>query len=126
MDIKKKLKEIAKDEARLARQKKKLLDEEKQAKAQDAKLETLFKQSGYSTPRQLVDALIAKYNVKLSGRKPGSSKARRTRTKITPEIRDSVKQEVKSGKSKNAVSKETGISYAVVNKICAGAYDKLK
>lgn len=122
-DYSKELKELEKKEAQLAKKRKELLEQKKKQEQQEAKLETLFKNSGYTTPRELVEALIEKYDVKLRGRR-ASGKTRRKRTKVTPELRDGIKKEVKSGKSMNQVSKEHEISYAVVTKIMKGHYDK--
>lgn len=125
-NIKKQLKVIEKSEALLARKKKALMEQEKQQKAIDSKLESLVKQSGFKTPKELVEALVLKYGIRLSATRTASGKMRRRRTKITAQLRDEIRKQVKDGKSMNAVSKEKSISYAVVAKICNGAYDHLK
>lgn len=124
-ELKKRIKDIERSQARLARQKQKLLDEEKRLKAQDAKLESLYKQSGFASPRELILALAKKYHVRISSRRPPSATPRRKRTKITAELRDEIIEEVKGGRSMNAVAKERQISYAVVVKICKGHYGAL-
>ncbi len=127
MDIKKKLKELAKAEARIAKQKKQLLEAESKREQSIKKLEALVKQSSFSSPKELVAALIEHYDIRLPAKKRASSgKARRKRTKMTPQLRDELKKAVKDGESMNAVSKRTGISYLVVVKACKGKYDKLK
>jgi DNA invertase Pin-like site-specific DNA recombinase len=83
------------------------------------------KQSGLE-PRDLVFALVDKFGVRLAGRRKGSKRGRRRRTKITAELRDAVKKALKGGASMNATSKHFGISYAVVVKMNKGHYDKLK
>ncbi|MGE9294402.1 MAG: hypothetical protein ACQKBW_12370 [Puniceicoccales bacterium] len=128
MSIDNELKRIEKAEQNLAKQKKKLIDQQKKDKAAQAKLETLVKQSGFATPKELVEALIEKYNLRLHRRRTttGSTPTgRRKRTKITPELRDEVKTKLKS-ESMNKVSKDMQISYAVIAKIAKGAYDKIK
>ena len=44
---------------------------------------------------------------------------------MTAELRDSIKTEAESGKAKNRISKERGISYIVVDKIVKGGYSNL-
>lgn len=127
MDIKNKLKDLEKAEAKLARQKKELLAAKKDMEAREKKLEALVKESGFKTPKELVEALVEKYNIRLGakrGPKPGSGK-RRTRTRMTAALRDDIKKEIKEGKSMNAIAKERGISYVVIAKVKKGEYDKL-
>lgn len=92
----------------------------------EAKLDSLVKSSGFPSAKALVEALIDKYNLRLSRKKGGSTAKKRTRTTVTKELRDAVKKEVKGGTSMNAASKQFGISYVVVSKIMKGSYDKLK
>lgn len=124
-EYKKRIRDIEKEEERLARKKKSLLEEEKRIQQENAKLDTLVKQSGFGSPKALVEALIERFGVKLSPRTK-SGVTRRKRTKITPQLRDSIKKTVKGGSSMNQVSKDFQISYAVVAKIMKGDYDKLK
>ncbi len=124
-EYKKRIRDIEKEEERLARKKKSILEEEKRLQQENAKLDSLVKQSGFGTPKALVEAVIARYGVKLSPRTK-SGATRRKRTKITPQLRDSIKKTVKGGSSMNQVSKDFQISYAVVAKIMKGDYDKLK
>jgi hypothetical protein len=126
MNITKEIKSIEKEEARLAQKKKELMLQKKEAEARDKALETLVKNSGYGSAKDLVEALVDKYNVKLTAAKRGSPGRKRTRTKVTKELRDQIKKEVKDGQSMNAVSKAHKVSYVVVSKIVKGAYDKLK
>ena len=127
MSINNELKRIEKAEQNLAKQKKKLVEQQKKEKAAQAKLEALVKQSGFSTPKELVEALIEKYNIRIHRRRASATTptGRRKRTKITPELRDEVKGKLKNT-SMNKVSKEMEISYAVIAKIAKGEYDKLK
>ena len=125
-DVKKEIKQIEKAEQRLAQQKKKLLDAEKKAAENSQKLEKLFQQSGYSTPKEFIDALVEKYGVRVAARKKSAKTGRRKRTKVTPELRDNIKKHVKGGASMNQASKDFELSYAVVAKIMRGDYDKLK
>lgn len=125
MSIDVELKRIAKEEAQLAKQKKALVEQQKAAKAAGAKLDTLCKQSGYASPRELVEALIEKYGLRISRKRASGPAGRRKRTKITPQLRDTVKTRLKK-ESMNRVSKDLEISYAVIAKIAKGHYDKLK
>ena len=126
MNIKTELKTIEKEEARLARKKEELLTKQKEEEALQARLESLVKTSEFESPKALVEALIEKYNIKLTKKNSGGGKKRRSRTKVTKELRDAIKKEVKSGTSMNAASKKFEVSYVVVSKIMKGAYDKLK
>lgn len=128
-EIKKEIKDIEKAQAELAKKKQALLDEEKKQKAAKAELEALFKKSGYASPRKLVEALVEHYGLRMGGKKAGSksgSGTRRPRTRITADLRDKIKADIKAEGSVNAVAKKTGISYLVVSKIHKGAYDKIK
>jgi len=125
MSIQDQLKTLEKEKARLVEREKSLVEQAKVHKEIDAKLESFVKHSGL-TPRDLVFALVDKFHVRLAGRRKGSSRKRRRRTKITAELRDAVKKTVKGGRSMNATAKEFSISYAVVAKMAKGHYDKLK
>lgn len=122
MDLDKQIKELESEEAMIAQRKQDLKEKQKLREALDTKLEKFFKESNFASPKDLAEALIEKYNIRLSSRKPGQ---RRKRTTITAELRDKVKSYVRSGKSMNSVSKELEISYAVVVKIMKGSYDHL-
>ncbi len=125
MSIQDQLKTLEKEKARLVEREKNLVEQAKTQKETDSKLESFVKQSGL-TPRDLVFALVDKFHVRLAGRRKGSARKRRKRTKITVELRDAVKKTVKGGRSMNATAKEYGISYAVVVKMVKGHYDRLK
>ncbi|MGA2052165.1 MAG: hypothetical protein ABSH19_02510 [Opitutales bacterium] len=125
MSIQDQLKLLEKEKARLAALEKTLTERARTQKEIEAKLEAFVKHSGL-TPRDLVFALVDKFQVRLAGRRKGSGRTRRKRTKITVELRDAVKKAVKGGASMNATAKEFDISYAVVVKMVKGHYDKLK
>lgn len=132
MSIAQQLKDIEKQRKQLIQQEKKLREQAKADKAREQKLEQLVKDSGFKTPRELVQALIEKYSISMRGRRKGSTKAAaeakgqtRRRTRVTAELRDAVKKDFSSGISMNAISKERKISYVVINKICKGQYDKV-
>ena len=125
MSIQDQLKTLEKEKARLVEREKSLVEQAKTQKEMDARLESFVKQSGLS-PRDLVFALVDKFHVRLAGRRKGSGRKRRKRTKITVELRDAVKKTVKGGRSMNATAKEFSVSYAVVAKMVKGHYDKLK
>jgi hypothetical protein len=125
MSIQDQLKTLEKEKARLVEREKNLVEQAKTQKDIEAKLESFVKQSGLS-PRDLVFALVDKYQVRLAGQRKGAARKRRKRTRITPELRDAVKKAVKDGASMNATAREFGISYAVVVKMVRGHYEKLK
>jgi hypothetical protein len=127
MNIENELKRIEKSERNLAMQKKKLLGLKKRKKANQAKLATIVKLSEFDTPKELVEALIETYDIQLNGRRAlngHTSPSRRSRTKVTPELRDLIKAKLKD-QSVNRVSKELQISYPVISKIARGQYDQL-
>ncbi len=76
MNLKKRIKDIAKEEAKLARERKALSDQLENAAALDSKLDALIKSSGYKTPRALVDAIIAKYSLRMGKRKEAKKAAK--------------------------------------------------
>lgn len=126
MSIKDQIAQLEKQEADIQAQKKKLAEELKLRMEREAKLDQLVEQSGFGSARDLVLALIDKYNLRITKRIRGNNLTRRKRTRVTPELRNAIKKEVKAGTSMNKVSKQFEISYAVVNKIMKGQYDKLK
>ncbi len=126
MKLKEEIKQIEKEEARLARKKEALEVKMKKEAELDKKLDDLFKKSGFKTPRALIKALMNKYGVRVNATAASNGNRTRKRTKITPELRDEIKKKVKGGQSMNSVSKEYSISYAVISKIAKGNYDKLK
>lgn len=122
MDLEEQLKALEKERARIEDKKKALQEQIKENAAAEQKLEKLFEESGFATPRALIVALMRKYNVRVSG---APTEGRRKRTKVTAQLRDDVREAVNGGLSKNQASKKFEISYLVVNKIMAGNYDKL-
>jgi len=69
--------------------------------------------------------LVEKYSIRLGSLNATATPGKRTRTRITAELRDAVKNEVNAGNTKMSVSKKFGISYVVVGKITKGDYDHL-
>jgi len=124
MNIDHELKRLEEEKKKLAKQKQLLLEQKRKRKAAQAKLTALVKQSGFDTPKALVEALIEKYNINLQ-RETAVLPLRRKHTKVTPDLRDHIKGLLHE-KSMNRVSKELRISYAVIAKVANGAYDKLK
>ena len=123
MDLNKQIKELEEEAKRLEEKKKELEEKKKLREVLDEKLEQFFSESNFASPKDLAEALIEKYGIRLNTRKSGGT--RRKRTTIIAELRDEVKRRVRSGISMNAVSKEMEISYAVVVKIMKGTYDHL-
>lgn len=124
MELQKELKAIEKEEQMLAQRKKELKTRQDRIALINDKLKALFEETGFEEPRELVEALIEAYDVRLAGyTKVNLNKRRRTR--ITASLRDTIKDEVVNGSSMNKASKKFGISYVVVSKIIKGSYDKL-
>ena len=132
------LKQIEKEAQRLAKKKERLEAQLKAEKEMAKWYDEVLKESGYKRPRDLIKALMAHFGIRTVSltavkAKPGrpakakkaASGGKRKRTKVTAEVRDSVKEALAGGMSKNAASKEFGISYIVIKKIEDGAYDKL-
>ena len=73
MNILKRIKDLEKEEAKLAGERKALSDELKEAEALQGKLDDLVKNSGYKSARALVDAIIAKYSLRMGKRRAGAA-----------------------------------------------------
>ncbi|MCC5839064.1 MAG: hypothetical protein JJT96_02985 [Opitutales bacterium] len=123
-DITEELKQLEKEEARIAKKKEALAARLEKAQEQEKYLDELVEKSGLD-PRSLVQALIVKYGVKVQATPGLKGLKTRTRTRITPELRDRIKSAVQENGSKNSVSKEMNISYAVISKVVNGEYDHL-
>ena len=132
------LKELEKQEKRLARKKERLEAQLKAEKEMAKWYDEVLKESGYKRPRDLIKALMGHFGIRTvsltqSKRGPGrpakdattAAGGKRKRTKVTAAVRDTVKEALGKGMSKNAASKKFGISYIVIKKIEDGAYDKL-
>ena len=120
MSVHSQIREIEQEKKKLAAKQKRLEARASKDDAIKAKFETFATDNGYRNGKALAKTLVDIYGV--GG---GSGGARRTRTKVTAELRDAVKAEVSGGKSKNSVSKTRGISYIVVDKMVKGGYDHL-
>jgi FKBP-type peptidyl-prolyl cis-trans isomerase (trigger factor) len=124
MDIDKELKRIEQQKKELQKQRQQLLEQKRKRIAALSKLNTLVKQSGFDTPKALVEALIEVYGIELGQGRSAVSVKRRKHTKMTVGLRDQIRVMLKD-RSMNQVSKELQISYAVIAKVSNGAYDKL-
>lgn len=126
--IKEELEEIEKYQQQLE-QKKVALQQRLQKEAElEMKLDEIVEQSGYDSARSLVLALVRKFNLRLSAintPEEAPAKTRRSRTLITPELRDAIRQDAAEGKKKLAISRDRDVSYSVVNKVFKGDYDHL-
>lgn len=125
-DIEEQLRQLEQQEATLAQRKAELEAEKQRRLELDKRLDEIVQNSGYRNARDLAQALISKYGLRLAKASalPGE-KQRRKRTRITAELRDSIKKMVDGGASMNAVSKQQNISYTVVAKIVKGHYDNV-
>ena len=125
MKIDDELKRIEQEKKNLQKRKQQLQEQKKKRKAALSKLNALVKQSGFDTPKALVEALIETYDIRLDHGHDTAPTKRRKHTKVTTELRDRIKVMLKE-QSMNRVSKELRISYAVIAKVANGAYNKLK
>lgn len=125
-DIQEELKALEAKQVELERKKADLLKLQQEMAERNAKLDALVQTSGFGSPRELVDALIEKFNLRMktgSGRKASSGKRRRTL--VTPQLRDAMKADLASGMRKSQVAKKHQLSYLVVVKVEQGKYDHL-
>ncbi len=123
-NLEEELRKLEKERIRLEEKKQDLQSRLQAENEAEKKLQGLFEESGYPTPRALVLALMRKYNVRVTGASTETG-GRRKRTKVTAQLRDDVRKAVDGGLSKNQASKQFEVSYLVVNKIINGAYDNL-
>jgi uncharacterized protein YtpQ (UPF0354 family) len=121
MKIEKELSALARKEIRLSKKKAELLSILNADEKRCQQLQSIFEHSGYSSPLNLVEALMRKFNIRVTGE--NSLAKRRKRTLITAELRDNIRRECSSGISMNRASKKYGVSYAVVARIMHGHYD---
>ena len=125
LNVEKEIKDIEKEFARLSSRKQELLEKEQFYKEMDSKLESIFTQSGFATPKEFVLALANKYNVRIEKKAEEGEPARRKRTRITKELRDAIKGFIAQNNSMNAAARQFNLSYAVVVKINKGIYDNI-
>jgi hypothetical protein len=139
------LKELDKLANRIAK-KKQRIEARLQVEKETAKwYDQVLKESEFKRPRDFIKALMEHFGIRtisLSKGKRGPGRpakaagpakpktksganGRRKRTKMTPELRDKVKAALAKGTSKNAASKNFGVSNLVVKKVEQGAYDSL-
>ncbi|MBN1403179.1 MAG: hypothetical protein JW942_01760 [Opitutales bacterium] len=124
-DIEEQLKQLEQQEASIAQRKAELEAEKQRQHELEQRLDEIVKNSGFRSARDLAQALISKYGLRMAKAPVAAGeKTRRKRTRITPELCNDIKNRVNGGTSMNAVSKELGISYTVVAKIIKGHYDK--
>ena len=125
-DIEEQLKQLEQQEASLAQRKAELEAEKLRRSELDKRLDEIVQNSGYRTARDLAQALISKYGLRMAKvASLSGEKQRRKRTRITAELRDGIKKMVNGGTSMNAVSKQQNLSYTVVAKIMKGNYDSV-
>lgn len=122
MDLEKQIQDLEREEERLIQKKLKLEEKKKLFGELDHKTEKFFHESKFVCPKELAEALIEKYSLKINANK---SETRRKRTTISANLRDTIKSYVNSGESMHAISKQMELSYAVVVKIMNGDYDDL-
>lgn len=123
------IKRLERREAEIKAEKELLLNKLREEEEERQWLKDTAKAGEYSSPKEMAETIFRLFNiapsVKRSSRKTTRT-GRRTRTRVTPELRDEIKAQIAGGKSKNQISKERGISYMVISKIEKGHYDKKK
>ncbi len=123
-DIQNELKSIEKEEELLAQRKQDLKTRQDRMDAIEQSVKEFFENTGFKDPRELIEALMETYEIRVAGYTRVNPNRRR-RTRITASLRDTIKGEIKGGSSMNKASKKFGISYVVISKIVKGSYDKL-
>jgi hypothetical protein len=122
MNVEEQIRVLEKETKRLARRKEELLRLRQNDAEKEQKLNSIYAESGYSSPVDLVEALIRRFGLRVTGE--NSFQRKRKRTRVTGMLRDTVRKDCsEGGLSMNAASKKYGISYAVVAKILNGFYD---
>jgi len=88
-------------------------------KERSSKLSKLPAQLGFASVADLIDALKQVAGGRKAGKvaKAGKAGKRAKRAKITPEVKDKVKDAVKAGKTGAAIAKDLGISLPSVQNI---------
>lgn len=124
----------------LIERRKQELQEQLEAEKELAKwYDQVLEESGFKRPRDFIKAAMRHFGIKqvnlektksaagVAGVKAaaGAEGGKRTRTKITPELRDQIKAALAENRSKNSVKDDFGVSYPVVKKIADGGYDNL-
>jgi len=98
------------------------LQKQKEASAINTKiLDKVYKDSNYNSPADLISDLLKHF--KVNKYKDLKTSDRRPPTRVTKEIRDSIKKEFKNGTSKLALKKKYNISWVIVANIIKGDYD---
>jgi hypothetical protein len=82
-----------------------------------AELAALPGQYGYSDINEFIEALKKVFGAREGSDKPPAAGGKRTRTRITPEIKEQVRAAVIEGKSGSAIAAEFGISLPSVQNI---------
>ena len=121
MSVHSELREIEIAKKKLESKQRRLEEKARKDDALKSSVETFARENGYRDGKALTKVLADIYGVAGGA----SATPRRKRTKVTAELRDSIKSEVAGGKSKNKISKEREISYIVVDKMIKGGYDHL-
>ncbi len=124
MNLQVRARALERAKARLRDQETALRKETEAAQRLHLRLQTLVRDCGLA-PRDLAFALVEQFHLRLAGRRKGSH-SRRHRTKITTELRETLKHAVAGGASKLATARKFRLSYAVVTKAVNGGYDRLR
>lgn len=124
MDFQTALEQLQQEKDRLEAKRLALIEKSKLLEVEGERLDALFKQSGYSTPRALINALIVRYRVQPSINDP--EMGRRRHIRVTEALRDLIKADIRGGMTMAKASRHHRLSYAVVSRIAKGMYDDMK
>lgn len=133
----KQIKELERQASLIERRKQELKEQLEAEKEQAKWYDQVLKESGYTKPRDFIKSAMEHFGIRqisLGKARGGAavgiasaaaSNGKRSRTKVTADLRDKIKSALREGRSKNSIKDEFGVSYPVVKKIEDGGYDKL-
>jgi len=123
-DFSSELKQLEAEAARIEKQKADLLRKQEEEEKRLQKLDRIVADSGFGNAKQLIEALMARFNIAPSQVSRKSSGGR-TRTTVTVALRDAIRGDLASGMSKTGVGQKHGVSYMVIRGVENGKYDNL-
>ncbi|NLE06959.1 MAG: hypothetical protein GX638_19440 [Crenarchaeota archaeon] len=124
-EINKQLKDLENQLSKLEERRQKLLLAQQEAEERRAKLDDLIKNSGYPDAKSLVEDLINKFGIRVSGGEAAEKSGRKPRIEMSAQIRDAIRTDLATNMKKSKIAKKHFVSYAVVTKVEKGAYNHL-
>ncbi|MGF1531779.1 MAG: hypothetical protein ACFCU4_10535 [Puniceicoccaceae bacterium] len=123
MSIEKEIEKIEKEKQKLDQLKAELLKTVEEQENERRGIQSMIEQGGFGSPQRLADKLVELFGVKVTQAERNGS--RRSRTTITPAIRDGVKAALSQGERRRDVAEQFEVSYQTVLNIGRGRYDHL-